>query len=100
MPVVSPNLVRTAEGDRDDALAAQSRVARSGDHTLETGQRLLDRAVHVLAVVRLRRRQEQIHLVEPVAKLERVVQPALVRDQHRPGDVVRNVDRTQDLGGV
>ena len=62
-------LVGAAEGDRDHALAAQALgLARAAEHALEPGQRLLDRAVHVRAVVRLGRRQEDVDLVEAVAQ--------------------------------
>ncbi len=46
-------LVRTPEAGRDHALAAQLLGDRPLDHALEPGQRFLDRAVDVLAVVGL-----------------------------------------------
>ena len=60
-------LVGAAEGDRDHALAAQPPAPRAAEHALEPGQRLLDRAVDVVAVVRLGGRQEHVDLVEAVA---------------------------------
>ena len=48
-------LVGAAEGDGDDALAAQPLLAGAAQHALEPGERLLDRAVDVLAVVGLAR---------------------------------------------
>ena len=94
-------------GDLEDALGAAPRP-RTGSRTrsrsrprsagprraarsitaLEPGQRLLDRAVDVLAVVRLRGGEEEVDLVEAVALAERAVEPALVRDQDRVGDAV------------
>ena len=114
MPVVSPNaissqpasirrardrehplrghlaLVGAAERHRDHALAAQPLLARACDDPLQPGQRLLDRAVHVLLVVRLRGREEEVDLLEVLAQLQRVVEPLLVRDQHRHGHFVRD----------
>ena len=60
-------LVRAAEGDGDDALAAQPLGAGAAEHALEPGERLLDRAVDVPAVVRLGGREEDVDLVEAVA---------------------------------
>ena len=57
-------LVGAAERRRDHALAAQPRLARARQHDLQPGERLLDRAVDVLAVVRLRGGQEHVDLVE------------------------------------
>src|SRR4051812_28506976 len=51
-------LVGAAEADADDALAAQARLAGARQHALQPAQRLLDRAVDVLAVVRLARAEE------------------------------------------
>ena len=89
-------LVRAAEGHRDDALAAQPRLAGARQHALEAGQRLLDRAVDVRAVVRLARGQEDVDLVERpalaavrVEQRERRVEPPLVRDQDADRDVLR-----------
>ena len=63
-------LVGAAERDRDHALAAQARCAGPRDDLLQPRERLLDRAVDVLAVVRLARREEQVDLVEqPLARL-------------------------------
>ena len=93
-------LVGAAERHRDHALAAQPRFACPRDHPLQPRQRLLDRAVHVLRVVRLARRQEQVHLVELEVARERALEPALVRDQHRVGDIGVARDRAQHLLGV
>ena len=60
-------LVGTAEAGRDHALAAQPLGQRALDHPLEPGQRLVDRAVDVLAVVGLRGGEEEVDLVEAVA---------------------------------
>ena len=83
-------LVGAAERRRDHPLAAQPRLARPGEHALQAGERLGDRAVDVLAVVGLRGRQEDVDLVERgpargsrLAQRERPVQAALVGDQHR-----------------
>ena len=124
MPVVSPNAISSQPASRrrsampntrsggtspsygqpndhgDHALAAQALLARAGDHPLQPAQRLLDRAVHVLLVVGLARGEEQVHLGEAVAQLERVVEPALVGDQHRHRHVVGDVRSAQHLGAV
>ena len=81
-------LVGTAEAGRDHALAAHPRVAGGADRFLEPGQRLRDRAVDVLAVVGLRGREEEVHLLEAVAELESVLEPPPVRDQDRVGDTL------------
>ena len=60
-------LVGAAEGGRDDALAAQALGDRGGDHPVELGERLVDRAVDVLPVVGLRRGEEDADLVEVLA---------------------------------
>ena len=86
-------LVGAAEAGRDHALAAQALVARALDHALEPGERLVDRAVDVLAVVGLRGGEEEVDLVEAVALGERPLEPALVRDQDRVGDAVAALDR-------
>ena len=79
-------LVRAAEAGRDHALAAQPLGPGALDHALETGERLGDRAVDVLAVVGLGGGEEEVDLVEAVALRERALEPALVRDQDRVGD--------------
>ena len=61
------SLVGAAEGGRDHPLASQPRRARPREHRSRPGQRLGDRAVDVLAVVGLRRRQEDVDLVEGAA---------------------------------
>ncbi len=81
-------LVGAAEGGRDHALAAQPRLARGRQRPLQPRQRLLDRAVDVLAVVGLRGGEEDVDLVEAVAQRQRPLQPALVGDQDREGDAV------------
>ena len=93
-------LVGAAEGDRDHALAAQALAAGAGEHGLEPGQRLLDRAVDVLAVVGLGGAEEDVDLVEALALAERVLEPLLVRDQHGDRDVARRVDAVEHLLGV
>ena len=70
------------------------------DDALQPGERLLDRAVHVLLVVGLRGGEEQVDLVEVLAQRERVLEPALVGDQHRHGHVVRDLSPSQHLGAV
>jgi hypothetical protein len=57
--------------------------------------------------VGLRRREEDVDLIERgalpchgLAERERVLQPALVGDQHTEGDLSRNVDALQHRGGV
>ena len=70
------------------------------DHALQAGQRLLDRAVDVRAVVRLARAQEARDRLEALAQRQRVVEAPLVRDQHAGDDAVGQVDATQDLGRV
>ena len=86
-------LVGAAERRRDHALAAQPLGARAAEHALQPGQRLLDRAVDVVAVVALRRARKHVDLVEALARAQRVLQPALVRDQHRHADALGRVDR-------
>ena len=93
-------LVGAAEADADHPLAAQARLAGAAEHALEAAERLLDRAVDVLAVVRLAGAQEDVDLVEPVAQRQRVLQPPLVRDQHRQAHVVRHVDAGEHVGRV
>ncbi len=100
-------LVGAAERGRDHGLAAQALGAGAGEHALESGERLLDGAVHVVAVVRVRGRQEHVDLVErgarpagPLAQRERRVEPALVGDQHRHAHLGGDVDRLQHLGRV
>ena len=93
-------LVRAAEGDGDDALAAQPLLPGAAQHALEPAQRLLDRAVDVLAVVRLRGGEEHVDLVEAVAVGERVLEPLLVRDQHGERDAFGRVDRPEHLPRV
>ena len=66
-------LVGAAERGRDHALATQPRCARAGEHDLQAGERLGDRAVDVLAVVGLRRRQEHVDLVERCPRSSRVL---------------------------
>ena len=82
-------LVGAAERHRDHALAAQPLLAgarrapargRSSDSSIER--------FTFAAVVGLGGREEEVDLAEAVAQLERVVEPALVRDQHRHGHVV------------
>src|SRR3712207_7795355 len=46
------------------------------------------------------RRQEEIHLVEAVAQLERVVEPAFVRDQDRQRHAAGRIDRLEHLAAV
>ena len=75
-------------------------VAGAAQDDLEAGERLGDRAVDVLAVVGLRRRQEDVDLLEALRRAQRVVQPALVGDQDRDRDVVGAVDAGQHLVGV
>src|SRR5439155_1214627 len=60
-------LVRAAEAHADHALAAEAGLAGARQDAFEPGQRLLDRAVDVLAVVRLARREEDVDLVEALA---------------------------------
>ena len=67
---------------------------------LEPVERLGDRAVDVLAVVGLRSRQEDADLVEALAFAERVVEPALIRDQDREGDVFGTLERREHRGAV
>jgi hypothetical protein len=50
--------------------------------------------------VRLGRRQEDVDLVEPVAPAQRILQPALVRDQDGERDAVRRIYRRQHLAGI
>ena len=57
-------LIRAAERRRDHPLAAQPGRAGARQHDLQPLERLGDRAVHVLLVVRLRGRQEDADLVE------------------------------------
>src|SRR5687768_18080589 len=57
------SLVRAAEGDRDDALAAQVLGARAGEHPLEPRERLLDRAVDVRSEEHTSELQSRLHLV-------------------------------------
>ena len=69
-------LVGAAEGGRDHALAAQAGLAAgAGEHGLEPAQRLLDRAVDVLAVVGLAGAEEDVDLLEALALAERVSSP-------------------------
>src|SRR4051794_16599120 len=93
-------LVGAAEARADHALAAQARLAGARQHALQPGQRLLDRAVDVLAVVGLGAAQEDVDLLEAVAQLERVVQAALVGDEHRDGDVGGDPRALEDLAAV
>jgi hypothetical protein len=93
-------LVGAPERHRDHALAAEPLVPRPVDHPLEARQRLLNRPVHVLPVVGLRGGQEEVDLVEGIPHFQRVVEPALVRDEHRHGHVVGDVRRAQDLRAV
>ncbi len=65
-------LVGATEAGRDHTLAAQPLRQRALDHALEPRERFGDRAVDVLSVVRLRRREEQVDLVEALAPLQRV----------------------------
>ena len=60
---------------------------RGLENALEAVERLGDRAVDVLAVVGLRGGEEDADLVEAITNRERVVEPALVRDQDRERDV-------------
>src|SRR5439155_27236253 len=60
-------LIGAAEGDRDHPLAAKPILPGDGDRAPDALERRRDRAVDVLAVVGLGRRQEQVHLVEAVA---------------------------------
>ena len=82
-------LVGATEGGRDHPLAAQPRLARARQRQLQPGQRLLDRAVDVLAVVGLRGGDEDVDLVEALAQPQRPLQPSLVWDQDREGDARR-----------
>src|SRR4051794_5123598 len=93
-------LVGVAEAHADDALAAQPRLAGAGQHPLQPGQRLLDRAVDVLAVVGLARAEEDVDLVEVLAQLQGVVEAALVGDEHRHADVVGDVRALEHLAPV
>ncbi len=88
-------LVGTAEGGRDHALAAQPRLAGARQRPLEPAQRLLDRAIDVAAVVRLRSGEEDVDLVEALAHRQRSVEAALVGDQDREGDALGALDRGQ-----
>ena len=81
-----PKLVEITPSQRSPA------SRRDADRSLEIGQRFRDRAVDVLAVVRLRGREEEVGLLEAVAEGERVVEPLAVRDQHRIGDVVAGLE--------
>ena len=93
-------LVRAAERSRDHAFAAQPRLARAAEDAVQPAQRLLDRAVDVLAVVRLAGAQEDVDLVEAFAQLERGVQPALVRDEDGDAHAVGNIDSLEHLRRV
>ena len=86
-------LVGAAEGGRDHPLAAQPGLARGRQRPLQPAQRLLDRAVDVLAVVGLRGGEEDADLVEAVAQRQRPLEAALVGDQDREGDAVAALDR-------
>jgi hypothetical protein len=55
--------------------------------------------------VGLRRREEEVHLLEEAAALllaqvQRVVEAPLVRDQHRHRHVIRDVGAAQHLGAI
>ena len=89
-----PKTVEMTPSQRSPSARARASTRSSA------GERLLDRAVDVLAVVRLGGAQEDVDLVDAVAVRERVVEPALVRDQHAHAHVVRELDRLQHLGGV
>ena len=90
-------LVRAAEGGRDHALAAQARLPGSGERPLEAHQRLLDRAVDVLAVVGLRGGEEDADLIEAVAHRQGALEAALVGNQDREGDALAALHRGQHL---
>ena len=76
-------LVGAAEAtSRSRPRSAAPPRARAAEHPLQPGQRLLDRAVDVLAVVGLAAPRKQLTSLEALAQRERVVQPALVGDQH------------------
>ena len=67
---------------------------------LQAGQGLLDRAVDVVAVVALGRAEEDVDLVEALARAQRVLQPAHVGDQHRHAHALGRVDPGEHLVGV
>src|SRR5206468_7194718 len=90
-------LVWTAEAGRDHSLAAQAGVAGGTDGSLQVGQRLPDRAIDVLAVVRLGGREEEVRLLEAVPEPEGVLETLAIRDQHGIGDVVGRLEPCEDL---
>ncbi len=88
-------LVWAAEAGRDHALAAQPHIPGGGDRALQVGQRLVDRAIDVLAVVGLGGREEEVRFLEAVAELECVLEALPVRDQHRIRDVLPRLEPRQ-----
>src|SRR5437764_3124465 len=93
-------LVGAAKADADHALAAQPGVAGAREDALQALQRLLDRAVDVLAVVRVAGAQEDVDLVDALAQPERILEAALVGDEDADADVVGNVRALEDLAAV
>ena len=65
-PGLDAAFVGAAEADADHGGGAQALGAGAPDHPCELGERLLDGAVEVLAVVALRGREEAAHLLEAV----------------------------------
>src|SRR5215218_6365048 len=93
-------VVGAAEGDGDHAFAVEPGVEDAREHALDRRERVVDGAVDVLAVVRLRRTEEDADLVKAIAVIECLLEAALVGDEDAEGDVVGDVDALQHLGGV
>ena len=91
-------LVRAAEHRRDVGAHAHARRRRRRDHLLERGQRLGDGLVHVLLVVRLRRRQEDRHLLH--ARVERLLQALAVGHQAGVDHALLALDAARHVAGV
>ena len=97
---VDDALVRAAERRRDHRRAAQAVLADRRNHPLERLERLVDAAVDVLAVVRLRRAEEDRDLVEAVAVLEGGRQASLVGHEDGQLDAVGDVDAVQHVDRI
>jgi hypothetical protein len=85
-------LVGATERGGDDCRAPKALRHDPLSHDLVVGHALVDCPVHVVLVVRLGGADEDRYLMEMVALLQGVLQPAAVRDKDHELDVVRHLN--------